>query len=425
MKITNTIRKILKDKRLLGKIFFVFFVLFLFRFLSSIPIPGADPFRLSQFLDTNSLLGVFNLLSGGGLSTLSIVMLGVGPYITASIIMQLVSFVSPRVKAMYQEEGEIGRKKVQQITRLLTVPLAIVQAVSFIILLSRQGILPTFTIVDMVINTAVVVCGSFLIMWLADLATEYGIGNGMSFIIFAGIVASIPTYVAQIALNWNPQDFVIYIVYAVLAVFLIAGTIFITEAERPIPVTYARQSSSGGRVFGATQTYLPLRVNQAGVMPIIFALSILLFPQIVGQFLTSASNATFAKIGTALVGFSQNTWLYSVVYFVLVVLFTYFYTAVTFDPRQISENLQRNGAFIPGIRPGIPTRDHLAYVVTRITLVGSLFLGIIAVLPLIARAISGNQAFAIGGTALLIVVSVVIDIIKKVDARLSTNEYTF
>ncbi len=419
----RTLEKILKDSSLRNKILFIIFVLFLFRLLSNIPIPGADPFRLSQFLDSGSFLGIFNLLSGGGLSSLSIIMLGVGPYITASIIMQLLSFVSPKVKSMYQEEGEIGRKKVHQYTRLITVPLAILQSVSLMALLAKQGILPQFTMIDMVINTAVAVGGSFLLLWLADVATEFGLGNGTSFIIFAGIVASIPQYAAQVVLNWNPADLVMYIIYALLAVLLIAGTIFITEAERPVPVTYARQSGAGTRVFGATQTYLPLRVNQAGVIPIIFALSILLFPQIIGGLISGNSNAVLAKIGTALTTFSQTTWLYSVVYFALVVIFTYFYTAVTFDPKQISENLQRSGAFIPGIRPGLPTRDYLGHIVTRITLVGSLFLGIIAVLPLVARAISGNQSFAIGGTALLIVVSVVIDMIKKTEAHMSSREY--
>jgi len=399
------------------------FILVLFRLLSNIPIPGADPFRLSQFLDSDSFLGIFNLLSGGGLSSLSIIMLGVGPYITASIIMQLLSFVSPKVKSLYQDEGEIGRKKVSNYTRLLTLPLAIIQSVSLIILLSRQGVLPQFTMIDMVINTAVAVGASFLLIWIADLATEYGVGNGMSFIIFAGIVASIPQYTSQIILNWNPADAVMYIIFGILAVLLVAGVIFITEAERPVPVTYARQAQNGGRIFGSNQTYIPLRVNQAGVIPIIFALSILLFPQIIGGILTGNSHAVLAKIGAAMTSFSQTTWLYSVIYFALVVIFTYFYTAVTFDPKQISENLQRSGAFIPGIRPGVPTRDYLGHIVTRITLVGSVFLGLIAVLPLIARAISGNQALAIGGTALLIVVSVVIDIIKKIEAQLSSQEY--
>ncbi len=421
--IIRTLTKIWKDKRLLKKIAFIVFVIFLFRLLSNIPIPGADPFRLTQFLDADSFLGVFNLLSGGGLSSLSIIMLGVGPYITASIIMQLLSFVSPKVKSMYQEEGDMGRKKVHQYTRLITVPLAILQSVSLMALLSRQGVLPQFTMIDMVINTAVAVGGAFLILWIADLATEFGLGNGTSLIIFAGIVASIPQYASQIALNWNPADIVTYIIYGIIAVLLIAGVIFITEAERPVPVTYARQSQAGGRVFGATQTYLPLRVNQAGVIPIIFALSILLFPQIVGGLIQNSTNANLAKIGDSLIQFTQSTWEYSIAYFLLVVMFTFFYTAVTFDPKQISENLQRSGAFIPGIRPGIPTRDYLSHIVTRITLVGSVFLGIVAVLPLVARAISGNQALSIGGTALLIVVSVVIDLIKKTESHLSTSEY--
>ncbi len=419
----KTVERIWRDKRLRNKIFFVIFIIFIFRLLSNIPIPGADPARLTQFLGTDSFLGVFNLLSGGGLSTLSIIMLGVGPYITSSIIMQLLSFISPKVKSLYQDEGEIGRKKVHQWSRMITLPLAVLQSYSLLALLVKQGVLPQLSLIEIVISVVVATAGSFLLMWLADVATEFAIGNGMSFIIFAGIVASLPTYTSQIALNWNPADLVMYIMFAVMAVLLIAGTIFITEAERPVPVTYARQGGGGTTVFGATQTYLPLRVNQAGVIPIIFALSILLFPQLVGSLMSGSGVEVIAKIGNVLKNFTQEGLLYGVIYFALVVLFTYFYTAVTFDPKQISENLQRSGAFIPGIRPGLPTKEYLANIVTRITLVGSLFLGLIAVLPLIARSISGNQSIALGGTALLIVVSVVIDMIKKVDAHLSGQEY--
>lgn len=415
-------QKIFANKRIRKQILFMLLVLGIFRLLATIPLPGADPYRLSQFLGADSFLGVFNLLSGGGLSSLSIIMLGVGPYITASIIMQLLSFVSPKIKSLYQEEGEIGRKKVSQWTRFITVPLAILQAVGLLTLLVKQGVLPSLSFIEIIINIAVAVGGSFILMWLADLATEFGVGNGMSFIIFAGIVASIPRYAAQFALNWSPSQLPMYIIFAILAVAIIAGVIFITEAERPVPVTYSRQVS-GNRVFGGTNTYLPLRVNQAGVIPIIFALSILLFPQLIGGFISSSSHLWLAHIGKALVAFKQTSWLYSVAYFVLVVIFTYFYTAVTFDPKQISENLQRSSAFIPGVRPGIPTRDYLANIVTRITLVGALFLGIIAVLPLVARSLSGNQSFAIGGTALLIVVSVITETVKKVEAELSAEEY--
>ena len=412
----NKLKLIFTDKTLRSRVLFVLGALLVFRLLSGIPIPGIDTARLQIFLDNNQFLGVMNVFSGGGLSHLSILMLGVGPYITSSIIMQLLTMMSPRLKALYQEDGEIGRKKFTQLSRLITIPLAIIQGFSLILVLKNQGILGDVSTLGMITNLSVVVAGSMLIMWIGELISEFGIGNGVSLIIFAGIVANIPKELSQFLFTFDVASLPLYLLLVVVGLAIVAGVVVVSEAERPIPVTYAKQVR-GEHVAGGTQTYLPLRVNQAGVIPIIFALSILLFPQLIGTALASSTNSILLSMSHGMLWFVGNTWLYSLVYFVFVFLFTYFYTAVTFDPDQLATNLQKNGAFIPGIRPGPATRDFISTILTRVTMIGAVFLGVIAVMPLIIRAITGITAFSIGGTALLIVVSVVLDLIKKVDAN--------
>ncbi|MCX6755909.1 MAG: preprotein translocase subunit SecY [Candidatus Nomurabacteria bacterium] len=421
-KFLHKLKIVFTDRALRKRVLFVLALLVVFRLLAAIPIPGVDAMKLQAFLNNNQFLGVLNVFSGGGLSHLSLIMLGVGPYITSSIIMQLLTIMSPRIKAMYQEDGEIGRKKFNRISRFVTIPLAIIQAITFIMLLSKQGVLGDITLFAKIANISLVVAGSMLLMWLGELVSEFGIGNGVSLIIFAGIVANLPKEISQFMFTFDAASIPLYILFLLVGILIIIGVVVVTEAERPIPVTYARQIR-GGATSGGTSTYIPLRVNQSGVIPIIFALSILLFPQIAGTFLSTMANHTLTTIGAGLLWFVQNVWLYSLVYFIFVFLFTYFYTAVTFDPNQLAENLQKNGAFIPGIRPGIATRDYIAKVLNRITLMGAIFLGVIAVLPLIMKAITGITSFALGGTALLIVVSVVLDIIKKVEAELSMREY--
>lgn len=418
----NKIKAIFTDETLRNRVLFVLGALVVFRLLSTIPIPGVDAIKLQNFITNNQFVGVLNLFSGGGLSTLSIIMLGVGPYITSSIIMQLLTIMSPRLKAMYQEDGEIGRKKFTQFSRMLTIPLAIVQGLALLVLLRRQGIMTDTSIFGLFSNLSVIVAGSMLIMWIGELVSEFGIGNGVSLIIFAGIVARIPTEVSQFLFTFNMSNLPLYILFLAVGLLIIAGVVVVTEAERPVPVTYAKQVR-GDHVSGGTQTYLPIRVNQAGVIPIIFALSILLFPQLIGNALAGMTNGTLLAISRGLLWFVANTWLYSLFYFIFVFLFTYFYTAVTFDPQQISENLQKNGAFIPGIRPGSATREYISKILNRTTMMGAVFLGLIAVLPLIIKSVTGITAFAIGGTALLIVVSVVLDLIKKTEAQLSMREY--
>ena len=419
---SNKLKTIFSDSTLRKRVIFTLLALVVFRLFATIPIPGIDVARLQALFNGSQFLGLLDIFSGGGLSNLSIIMLGVGPYITASIIMQLLTLMVPSLKEMYQEEGEAGRKKFAMYSRLLMLPLALLQSFGFLVLLQKQGIVPVLGAFDLVRNILIITAGSTLIVWIGELITEFGIGNGISLIIFAGIVSRIPTAIAQLSASFDPSQIPLYAVLLAAIVAVIYGVVFITEAERPIPVTYAKRVR-GMKVYGGVSTYLPLRLNQSGVIPIIFALSILLFPQMIFSFLATSTNATLAGIAATGTSILQNQWIYGVAYFLLVFLFTYFYTAVTFDPEQIAENLQRNGAFIPGVRPGKSTSEHIYKILTRITLFGALFLGVIAILPLAVRAATGITSVAIGGTALLIVVSVVIDLVKKIEAQLSMREY--
>src|SRR3989344_5891072 len=416
------IKLVWTDITIRKKILFVLFALIIFRLLSAIPIPGIDVEALNRFLSNNQFFGILNIFAGGGLSNLSIIMLGVGPYITSSIIMQLLTIMVPALKKIYHEEGEAGRKRFTQYSRLLPVPLAAIQGFALLAILESQSILVNLTAFDRIVNLFIVVAGSVLLMWLGELVSEFGIGNGVSLIIFSGIVSALPSQVSQLIFTFDVSQVPLYLSFAVVGVLVIAGIVLVTEAERPIPVTYAKRVR-GMKMYGGGSTYLPLRVNQAGVIPIIFALSILLFPQMIGNFLSRFGHPIIVKISGVLSSFSQTSLLYGILYFVLVFLFTYFYTAVTFDPEALSTNLQKNGAFIPGIRPGGSTSEYISKVLSRITLLGATFLGFIAVLPLIMQFATGITALALGGTSILIVVSVVLDLMKKVDAQISMREY--
>lgn len=416
------IRLVIEDETLRSRILFVLGALVVFRLLAAIPIPGINAEQLAAFLSGNQFLGLLNVFSGGGFSNLSIVMLGVSPYITASIVMQLMTILVPSLKEMYQEEGDSGRARFSQYSRYLAVPLAFIQSFGFLLLLSQNGILPALSVWQLATNVIIVAAGAMLVMWIGELISEFGVGNGVSLIIFAGIVSRIPSDIGTLLYTFDPGQIPAYLGFLVAAAVIISGVVFVTEAERPIPVTYARRVR-GMRVMGGVSTYLPLRVNQAGVIPIIFALSILLFPQMIATFLSRSSVTWLADAAQAVVSGLNNQIIYGALYFLLVVVFTYFYTAITFEPHQIAKNLQKNGAFIPGVRPGHMTSEYLGNIITRITLVGALFLGFLAVLPLLLQAATGLTAITIGGTALLIVVSVVLDLVKKIDAQTSIREY--
>lgn len=405
----------------------VLLLLIVFRVAAVVPVPGVPRESLENLFAGNQLFGLLDIFSGGGLSNLSLVMLGVGPYITASIVMQLLTMIVPRLEEMQKEEGEAGRRKINQWTRLLTVPFAALQAFGFINLLQRGGVAAggaalSFTPWELVVTIIAVTAGTVFLMWLGELISEQGIGNGISLIIFAGIVSRIPQVVAQTYSTFTPDLLVTYLAFLVVFVIVIAGVIIITEGQRSIPVSYAKRVR-GNRVFGGVSTHLPLRVNQAGVIPIIFALSIMLFPGVIANFLVGVRNEAVGKAAQWVVNLFQDQLFYGITYFVLVVLFTYFYTSVTFDPNNIAENVQKQGGFIPGIRPGKQTANFLKYVINRITLTGALFLGAIAVLPLIVQSFTGLTTMTIGGTALLIVVSVVLETMKQIESQLTVREY--
>ncbi len=418
--ITHKLGLIIGDRVLRNRILFVLAALVVFRILAAIPIPGVDHVALAQFFSNNQFLGLLSVFSGGGFSYLSLVMLGVGPYITASIIMQLGTVVFPQVKAMYTEEGEAGRTRFIAISRALTIPLAILQAVAFLSLLESQGIVSSLSPFAFALNVFLVAAGSMLLMWIGELITEFGIGNGVSLIIFAGIVASLPSGIGQALFAASAANIPAYIAFAIIALIIIFLVVMVSEAERSIPINYAR-TSRGQSASGPS--YLPIRLLQTGVIPIIFALSLLLLPQMIITALSSMGVAGMAAVLNGYNAFAANPFAYGAAYFALVVMFTYFYTSITFEPHRVAENLQKSGAFIPGVRPGRETENYISKVVTRITLPGSVFLGLVAVTPFIIQGITGISSILVGGTALLIAVTVVLDLIRKVDAQASLREY--
>jgi preprotein translocase subunit SecY len=416
------VMSIFRVKDLRTRVLFVLMWLVIFRLLAAIPIPDVDLGRLRIFLAGNQLFGFMDIFSGGGLSNVSIVMLTVGPYITATIIMQLLTMIFPRLKEMYFEEGATGMAKFNRISKYLTVPLAFLEGYGFLNLLASQQILSHISGVALLRDALIIAAGSMVLTWIGDLITEQNIGNGVSIIIFAGIVSRIPTTIQRMIASFDVTMLTSYAVFVLVAILVIAGVVFVNEGERKIPVTYAKRVR-GNKLYGGVSSYLPIKVNQAGVIPIIFAISVLLFPQFIAQ-----ATALFSKtLSVTLVGWVNmlfnNQWIYAGVYFVLVVLFTYFYTAVTFDSGEISKNLQRSGGFMLGIRPGEPTTEYLSKIITRVTLWGAIFLGVVAILPNLTMILTGISILSIGGTALLIVVSVALEILNKVNAQLIMREY--
>jgi len=398
----------------------VLFLLLVFRLFTAIPVPGINAEKLRELFSSNQLFGFLNIFSGGGLSNLSVMMLGVGPYITATIIMQLLTIVFPKLKQYYYEEGAEGRAKFNRISRYLTVPLAAIQAYGFLNLLISQNVFSPMPLINKLNNVIVITAGSVFLMWIGELISEYKIGNGISLVIFAGIVSRLPAEVSSILLN--PIALPTYIAFIILGIVVIGGVVFVNEAERKIPVSYAKQVR-GMKMYGGVSTYLPLKVNQAGVIPIIFAISLLLFPQFLAQAASIISLDLSVRFNELVTRLFNNVFLYSFLYFILVVIFTYFYTAITFDPQEIAKNLQRSGGFVPGIRPGEATARVIARIVHRITFFGALFLGVVAILPNITGLLTGVRVLSIGGTALLIVVAVALEVMKQIESQLTVREY--
>ncbi len=413
MKVLETFRDAFRAPDLRAKILFTLAMLLVFRFLAHVPLPGVDQTQLASILQNNQLLSLLDLFSGGGLSRFSVVALGVNPYINASIIMTLLNQTIPPLERL-SKEGEYGRNKINSYTRMLTVPLALLQGVGVSVFMQRSGVLADFGPANLGLTLAILAtltAGTLILMWLGELISERGIGNGISFIIFAGIVGRLPTTVSQTLA-----------VYAIIAVLVIAAIVFIQEGQRRVPVQYAKRVR-GTRMYSGGATHIPLRVNSAGVIPIIFAISILLLPSQVAQYFTNSDTEWLKNLATGIVNAFQNTVLYNGAYFVLVVAFTFFYTAFTFIPNDVADNIKRYGGFIPGIRPGRPTAEFLGRVVTRITIAGALFLGIVAVMPTLIGDLTGVQTLRLGGTSILIVVGVVVETMKQLEAHLLMRSY--
>jgi preprotein translocase subunit SecY len=418
----ETFLNIFRVAELRNKILFIFGLLVVYRIFANIPLPGVDVMALRRLFESNAFLGLLNVFSGGGLSNISIVLLGVAPYITASIIMQLLTTIVPSLERISKEEGEKGRQKFNMWTRWITVPLAALQSFSMLSLLRSQNILGEVAPFNMAVIIISATAGTIFLMWLGELITEKGLGNGVSMIIFAGIVSSLPTKFSRFILVFDSSQIFTYLLFALMAAVTIAGVIFISEGQRAIPVAYAKRVR-GGQTYGGSTTHLPLRVNQAGVIPIIFAVSLIMIPTMAANFFVRSSNAVIAGFAAATSAWLQNQWVYGILYFVLVVLFTYFYVAVVFDPLKISENLQKQGGYIPGIRPGQTTAQYLYHIINRITLAGAFFLGALAVLPFVVQGLTGIQALSIGGVSILIVVSVVLETVKHIQSQLSMRSY--
>lgn len=420
----ESLKKFFYLKDLRSKILIVFLLLIIFRILAHIPMPGVNLDELRQFFATNQVFGMLNLFTGGAMENFSLAMMGVGPYITASIIFQLLIVIVPSLEAL-NKEGEYGRAKINHYTRIATVPLAFIQSYTMIILLKNQGVLGVWEPLQLITMLISLTAGTILVMWIGELISENGIGNGISLIITLGIITGVPTQFAQTisALQaGDPSQIIGLVVFMAIAIVVTASIVFISDGERQIQVTYARRQR-GIKSYGGVDTHLPLRVAMAGVIPIIFALSMMILPSVIAKFFEQAKSAQLAHFATSVEKLFQNNIFYGACYFILVILFTFFYTFVIFNPNQVAENLQKRGGFVPGLRPGIETAEYLKNVLYKITLVGAVFLGLVAVLPFIVQSITHITTLVLGGTGILIVVNVVLETMRQVKAQLVMRQY--
>jgi preprotein translocase subunit SecY len=419
----DKIIQIFKIRDLRRSIFFVIGMLIIFRIAAHIPLPGVNIANLKEFFDSSQIFGLINAFSGGSMQNFSVVAMGVGPYITASIIFQLLIMIIPKLEALSKEPG--GYQKINQWTRVLTVPLGLLQAYGMISILSHQSsyqIITFTTPFDLIGALIAMMAGTVFLMWIGELISERKIGNGISLIIFAGIIDRLPQVVQKTIVVFDPTQIFNLVLFTAIALITIVVVVIINEGTRNVPVSYARHIR-GHRMYGGVNTYLPLRVNMAGVIPIIFAISLIIFPPMIANFFINAKTKLLVDAAQFIISVFQNHLIYGILYFVFVFGFTYFYTAVIFHPQQIADNLQKNGGFIPGIRPGKHTEDYLGFVTNRIIFAGALFLGLIAILPLIIQEFTGTLNLVIGGTSLLIVVSVVIETVKQIESQLTMRDY--
>ena len=420
--ILSLFRKSIQTPEIRKKLLFTAVILIVFRFFAHIPVSGVNLAALQNLFSQNQFLGLLDIFSGGTLANFSIMALGLNPYINASIILQLLTMVFPKLEEL-SKEGESGRQKINQYTRLLTIPLAVLQAFGMFLLLKSQGIVGAFTPIQIAALVVTMTAGTMLLVWFGELITEKGVGNGISLLIFAGIIGRLPVAFTQTASTTSAESLTSLLLFAALGLIVIAAIVITNEATRQIPIFYAKQVR-GNKVYGGQSTHLPLRLNQAGVIPIIFAVSLVLLPSLLANFLTATKNPAFVNLAQSMtLWFNPAGWIYNAFYFILVVGFTYFYTAVIFNPVKIAEDVQKYGGFVPGIRPGKPTADYLNYVLTRITLAGALFLGIIAIFPTVARLFTNVQTILLGGTGILIVVSVILETVKSIEAQLVMRNY--
>ncbi|OQY67403.1 preprotein translocase subunit SecY [Microgenomates bacterium UTCPR1] len=421
-KIWEKIKSIFKDPEIKRKIYFTLFIFLAFRIFAFLPVPAIDLSRLRSLFSSNQFLSLLDIFSGGTLINFSVMALGLNPYINASIVLQLLTVMIPSLEQL-SKEGEYGRHKINQYTRFLTAPLTIIQSVGIFILLKNQNIIGALSPLEFFSFIFTMVAGTFILVWFGELISEYGMGNGISLLILAGIVGRLPVTLSKTASIFNREMIFNALIFVALAIIVIASIVFINEAIRKIPVYYAKRIK-GNRLYQGAANFLPLKLNQAGVIPIIFAVSFVLFPQLIGNFLVSLKNANMASIGRFLVNFfSPSGFFYNFFYFVLVIGFTYFYTIVVFNPQKISEEIQKHGGFIPGIRPGPATKRYLENILYKITSVGAVFLGVIAILPVLMSKITGVTSLVIGGTGILIVVSVILETFKTVEAQLVMRNY--
>lgn len=423
MSVLKPILNVFKVPELRRRLIFTTLMIVVFRLAAHIPIPIVDSEELRRLFAANQFLSLLDIFSGGTLANFSILALGLNPYINASIVLQLLTMVFPQLEEL-SKEGEYGREKINQYTRLLTLPLAVFQSLGMYALLRNQEVVVQGSNLSLVAMVATMVAGTVFSMWLGELISEYGIGNGISMLIFAGIVGRLPVSFWQTRTLLG-SVFTVFnlLVFTVMAVMVIAGIVVVNEAARNVTVQYAKRVR-GSKMYGGQSTHLPLRVNQAGVIPIIFAVSLILLPSLIGNFLQAASNQTIARMAVSLATlFRPGGLVYNGAYFLLVVGFTYFYTAVVFNPQKIADEIKKYGGFVPGIRPGKPTADHLNRILTRITLVGALFLGVVAILPSLAQQVTGVTTMSLGGTGILIIVSVILETTKQLEAMLVMRSY--
>jgi preprotein translocase subunit SecY len=420
--IFDTLRNSFKSPEIRKKLLFTLAIFFVFRIFAHIPVAGVNVAELKNLFSSNQFLGFLDIFSGGTLSNFSIMALGLNPYINASIILQLLTMVIPKLEEL-SKEGDSGRRKINQYTRILTVPLSVLQAIGVFALLRSQSLVTTLTPLDFISFILTLVSGSILLVWLGELITDHGVGNGISLLIFGGIVGRIPVALGQTFSTTNAQASIGLLSFILLGLVVIAGIIVVNEATRQIPVHYARRMR-GNKLYGGQSTHLPLRLNQAGVIPIIFAVSLVLLPSLIANVFQTSQNPTLRGLSEFLnYWFAPTGFFYNGLYFVLVIAFTFFYTAVVFNPKKIAEEIQKYGGFIPGVRPGKPTANYLNYILTRITLVGAGFLGIVAILPELTQLATGVQTLLLGGTSILIVVSVVLETFKAIEANLVMRNY--